>query len=129
MMIGSDSAARSLDGPTRKGRPHPRGFGSFPRFLGRYAGRGKNITLSEAVRRVTSLPAQTFGIRDRGLIREGFFADIVVFDEERIIDRATFDEPFQGPEGVHFVLVNGRPAIWEGSATGVKAGRVMRNGG
>jgi N-acyl-D-amino-acid deacylase len=129
MMIGSDSASRSLDGPTRKGKPHPRGFGSFPRFLGRYAGEGKNISLGEAVRRVTSLPAETFGIRNRGLIKDGFFADLVVFDEERIIDRATFDEPFQGPEGIHFVIVNGRPAVWEGAATGVKAGKVVRNGG
>jgi N-acyl-D-aspartate/D-glutamate deacylase len=129
VMIGSDSASRSLDGPTRKGKPHPRGFGSFPRFLGRYAGEGKNISLGEAIRRVTSLPAETFGIRNRGLIRDGLFADLVVFDEERIIDRATFDEPFQAPEGVHFVIVNGRPAVWEGAAAGAKEGKVLRNGG
>jgi len=129
MMVGSDSAARSMDGPARKGKPHPRGFGSFPRFLGRYGGEGKKIPLREAIRRITSLPAETFRIKDRGLVREGFSADLVVFDEERITDRATFDEPFQGPEGIHCVYVNGSPVVWQGVPTGVKAGRVLRHGG
>ena len=81
-MIGSDSSARSFDGPTRKGKPHPRGFGTFPRFIGRYAGDSGIMGLSEAIYRSTLLPAETFGLKNRGSIREGMYADIVIFDPE-----------------------------------------------
>ncbi|MBI5187670.1 MAG: D-aminoacylase, partial [Nitrospirae bacterium] len=112
-MIGTDSSARCTGGPTHKGRPHPRGFGSFPRFLGRYVRDNGRVSMSEAIHRITMLPAKTFGINKRGTIKEGAFADVVVFDHEKIIDRATFDEPFLKPEGIYYVIVNGLPAIWE----------------
>jgi N-acyl-D-amino-acid deacylase len=122
-MVGSDSSSRSFDGPTAKGKPHPRGFGSFPRFIKNYPG-----GLSEAVRKVTSLPADTFGIRGRGLIKEGLKADIVVFDPKKIEDRATYAEPFKRPEGIVHVLINGVPAVSNGEPTGRRPGRVLRHG-
>ncbi len=125
-MIGSDSSARSYSGPTYKGIPHPRGFGSFPAFIGRYV-RDKGImNLSEAIRKTTSLPALTFGLNNRGILREGFYADIVVFDYERIIDRATFKEPYAKPEGIIYVFVNGSLVLKEGRLTGGLEGRVLR---
>lgn len=127
VMVGSDSSARSSDGPTRKGKPHPRGFGTFPRFVGRYARDRKLMTISEAIRRVTMLPAETFGLWGRGLLKEGCFADIVIFDEDKIADKATFEEPFLPPVGVNYVFVNGRTAVCEGSQTGLRGGRVLRH--
>ena len=127
-MIGTDSSARSLSGVTRKGKPHPRGFGSFPRFLGKYVRDDSLMNLGEAVRKITYFPAETFGIYQRGILREGAFADVVVFDYRKILDKATYGEPFLGPEGVHYVIVNGRPALWEGELTDIRAGRVLRHG-
>lgn len=129
-MVGSDSSARSLSGPTRKGKPHPRGFGSFPRFIRNFSGRAEEgrLPLAEAVRRVTGLPAGTFGIKKRGLIREGFYADIVVFHKDEIRDRATFGEPFLKPVGINHVIVNGRPVAVQGELTGERPGRVLRGG-
>ena len=128
VMIGSDSSARSVGGRTERGKPHPRGFGTFPRFLGRYARDMALMSLAEAIRKVTMLPAGTFGLGNRGLIREGFAADLVIFDEEGIRDRASFEEPFLKPEGIAYVLVNGQPAVWGGALTGVMAGKVLRHG-
>jgi N-acyl-D-amino-acid deacylase len=123
--IGSDSSARSFDGPTRLGRPHPRTFGTFPRFLGAYVRDAALMPMTEAVRRTTSLPAEIFGLKGRGRLKEGMFADITVFDSARISDKATFDDPFQGPEGIAYVLVNGIPAVWEGRPTGRLSGRML----
>ena len=104
VMFGSDSSVRE-DSPAVL--PHPRGMGTFPRVLGFY-GRQKNLfSLEEAIRRMTSLPAETFGINDRGLIRENNWADLVIFDRARIIDTATFDRPLSPPRGVEYVIVNG----------------------
>ncbi|GAB4482308.1 MAG: D-aminoacylase [Thermodesulfovibrionales bacterium] len=125
-MIGSDSSSRSFDGPTRRGKPHPRTFGTFPRFLRRYAIEQGVMELHEAVRRMTSLPAATFGIQGRGLLREGMYADIVVFEPGSVTDMATYEEPFRGPEGIRFVLVNGEPVVAEGRPTGMRPGRVLR---
>jgi N-acyl-D-amino-acid deacylase len=127
-MIGSDSSARSFSGPTRKGKPHPRTFGTFPRFLGKYVRQEKLLSLEEAIRKATSLTAQTFGLTGRGLLQEGTFADLVVFDRETIIDRALFEDPFREPEGIRFVFVNGTAALWDGKITGKCAGRVLRSG-
>ncbi|MGD0886667.1 MAG: D-aminoacylase [Thermodesulfovibrionales bacterium] len=127
-MIGSDSSARSSDGPTCKGKPHPRGFGTFPRFIGRYARDLKQMSISTAIHKVTMLPAETFGLKERGRIKTGYSADLVIFDEEKILDRASFEEPFVKPEGIYFVLVNGLPAVWEGSQTAMTGGRVLRHG-
>jgi N-acyl-D-amino-acid deacylase len=128
VMIGTDSSARSADGPTCRGKPHPRGFGSFPRFLGRYVRDDSLLNLSEAIHKITTLPADTFGIHKRGVLKRGAFADIVVLDYEKIGDRATFDEPFLKPEGIQYVIVNGAAAVWEGESTGLRAGRVLRHG-
>ncbi len=128
VMIGTDSSSRCTSGPTYKGKPHPRGFGSFPRFLGRYVRDNGVIGMSEAIHKITMLPAKTFDIDKRGVIRKGAFADLVIFDLEKIIDRATFDEPFLKPEGICYVIVNGLPAVWKGKPTGINAGRVLRHG-
>lgn len=126
--IGSDASARALTGPTAHGAPHPRTFGCFPRVFGRFVrGRG-TLTTAEAVRRMTSLPAAIFGLSGRGTIAPGSYADLVVFDEKGIIDRATYEQPFVYPGGIPHVFVNGRPAILDGEATGERAGRVLRGG-
>ncbi|MEF9475459.1 MAG: D-aminoacylase [Candidatus Mariimomonas ferrooxydans] len=125
-MIGTDSAARSFDGITSGGKPHPRGFGSFPRVLGRYVRELGVIPLEEAVHKMTGLPAEIFRIKKRGIISEGFFADIAVFDADKIMDKAGFDNPFEKPEGIYYVFVNGMPALWEGSLTGALPGRILR---
>lgn len=125
VMVGSDSSARSFDGVTSKGKPHPRGFGSFPRFINRF---GKILGMPEAIRRITALPAKTFSIKERGLLFEGYYADIVIFDEKRIADRATFENPFVKPEGIYYVIINGEMAVREGQPTGIKRGRVLRGG-
>jgi N-acyl-D-amino-acid deacylase len=125
-MIGTDSSARCFEGPTRLGKPHPRGFGTFPRLLGKYVQAEGLMPLEEAIRRATKLTAETFGLQGRGQIREGMCADVVIFDPGKIHDRATFGEPFQRPEGVHYVLVNGVAAISEGEATGKLPGRVLK---
>jgi N-acyl-D-amino-acid deacylase len=125
-MVGSDSAARCSSGPTSKIRPHPRTFGTFPRFLGPYVRDKGLMDLPEAIKKITYLPAATFNLRGRGLIREGYFADIVVFDYARINDRATYSEPYLMPEGVEYVFINGSPALYEGMLTRNLSGRVLR---
>ena len=125
-MIGSDSSARCFDGPTKKGNPHPRGFGTFPRLMGKYVRKERLFSLSEAVHKSTQLAAETFGLRNRGLLKVGFHADIVVFDEGRISDKSTFEDPFQRPEGVIYVLVNGIPAVREGVPSGRFSGKVLK---
>ena len=125
-MIGSDSSARSTSGPTCNGKPHPRGFGSFPRFLGRYVRDNGLMSMGKAVYRITMLPAKTFAIGGRGVIKKGAFADIVVFDPEKIIDKATFNKPFLKPKGIYYVIVNGLPAVWEGEFTGKMAGKIIK---
>jgi N-acyl-D-amino-acid deacylase len=126
VMIGSDSSARSFSGITCTGKPHPRGFGSFPRFIGRYVREYGLITLSEAIRRITYLPAQIFNLRKRGLIKEGFYADLCIFDYNNIIDNATFKEPFRKPDGIFYLFINGSPVIKDGQYTGMLSGRILR---
>jgi N-acyl-D-amino-acid deacylase len=125
-MIGTDSSARSFDGPTRTGKPHPRGFGSFPKLLGKYVRDEKLMPLSAAVNKSTMLPAMTFGLKGRGIIKEGMFADIVIFSPEKIKDTATFEDPYRKPEGIYYVLVNGTPAVYEGKPTGKRAGKILK---
>lgn len=125
LTIGSDSSARGFSGITSLGKPHPRGFGSFPRFIGKYVREEGLIPLSEAIRKITHLPALIFGIKERGLIKEGFYADICIFDYDLIIDRATYSEPFRRPEGIFYVFVNGILVIDEGKYKGSLAGRVL----
>jgi N-acyl-D-amino-acid deacylase len=124
-MIGSDSSARSFDGVTAAGRPHPRGFGSFARVLGVLTGDEGIMDIGEAVYRMTGLTAKTFGLDRRGMLRKGYYADIVVFDPEKVTDRATYSEPFMPPEGIHHVFVNGRPVLLDQRLTGEMPGRVI----
>jgi N-acyl-D-amino-acid deacylase len=121
-MIASDSGVRQVD----ESVPHPRGYGNNARVLGRYVRELKIITLEDAIRKMTSLPAQTFGFRDRGLIREGFAADLVIFDENTIADRATFDNPHQFPAGISFVLVNGQLVLADDKVTSARPGVALR---
>lgn len=124
--IGSDGSALAVDGPLRRGNPHPRSFGTFPRVLGVYVRELKLLRLEDAIRKMTSLNAAKLGLRDRGLLQAGHFADVVVFDPQQITDRATYTEPFQYAEGVRWVFVNGQVALADGEPTGRLAGRALR---
>jgi N-acyl-D-amino-acid deacylase len=126
--IGSDGSAYATEGPLRRGHPHPRSFGTFPRVLGVYVRERGLLRLEDAVRKMTSLNSAKLGLVDRGLLRPGQFADVTVFDPGRVLDRSTFLEPFAYPEGIVHVLVNGRVALDGGKPTGVRAGRALRRG-
>lgn len=126
MMVGSDSSAVSREEALQRGKPHPRTFGTFARVLGHYVREKQVISLAEAIRKMTSAPAQRLGLSDRGLLWPGFKADIVVFDPEQIADQGTYTDPAQYATGVKVVLVNGRVTVWEGQHTGVQAGQVLR---
>ncbi len=125
-MIGTDSAARSFSGITAKGAPHPRGFGSAPRVLGRYVREQGTLTLSEAVYKMTGLPSGVFGLARRGILKKGYFADITVFDPVSVRDTADYNSPFKKPEGIHHVIINGIPVVLDGCPTGALPGRVLR---
>jgi len=120
----SDSWATA---PRMGGKPHPRVYGTFPRVLGRYVRERRILSLEEAVRKMTSLPAGKLGLQDRGLIREGFWADIVVFDPNTVMDKATYQDPHQYPQGIHYVIVNGQVVVERGNHTGRLPGKVLRN--
>jgi N-acyl-D-amino-acid deacylase len=124
-MIASDSGVRQVD----ESVPHPRGYGNNARVLGRYVRELKLISLEDAIRKMTSLPAQTFGFRDRGLIREGFAADLVIFNENTIIDQATFDKPQQFPLGISYVIVNGAPVLENNQMSAARPGVPLRGPG
>ena len=124
VMIGSDASLRATEGPMSRDFPHPRAYGTFPKFL-RAAIDGITAPLPEAIRKMTSLPANHFRIRDRGLIAKGMFADLVMFDPGRVRDRATFSKPHQYSEGIEAVLVNGRVTLDGNGFTGERAGRVL----
>ncbi|MBC5805345.1 MAG: hypothetical protein DLM53_02755 [Candidatus Eremiobacter antarcticus] len=126
--VGSDASARVLAGPTARGKPHPRAFGTFPRIFKRYVRDIRVLSLEEAVRRTSALPAQRLGLRGRGVIAESNFADVVVFDSERIADNATYEEPQRFPSGIEHVLVNGIGVVRNGEITGSRPGRVLRRG-
>ena len=110
-------------GSVVRGATHPRFYGSFPRVLGRYVREQKVLTLEDAVRKMTALPAATIGMADRGVLSVGMAADVTIFDASRVVDRATFDQPTLPSEGIRLVIVNGRLAWHEGAATGDQAGR------
>jgi N-acyl-D-amino-acid deacylase len=124
-MVASDAGVIQYG----RGVPHPRGYGDNARVLGRYVREKKLLRLEEAIRKMTSLPAQTFGFWDRGLIREGFAADLVIFDPQRIVDRATFAQPHQYPEGIRFVLVSGTVVINDGQHTDARTGKILYGAG
>jgi len=125
-MIGTDASAVAPYGVLGEGKPHPRSYGTFPRVLGKYVREERILTLENAIRKMTSLPAQKLRLRDRGLIRKGMYADITIFDPEKVIDKANYTGPHQYPEGIEYVLVNGKVTIDRGEHTGVLSGKALR---
>jgi N-acyl-D-amino-acid deacylase len=126
MSFGSDAAAQSPDEPFASTRPHPRAYGNFARLLGKYVRDDKALTLAEAIRRLTSHPARTYGLEGRGSLAPGAFADVAVFDPATIADVATFEDPHRYARGVRHVLVNGVAVVRDGEHTGDKPGRALR---
>jgi N-acyl-D-amino-acid deacylase len=127
--FGSDARAVASEGVFLESGPHPRTYGNFARLLGKYVREENVITLQEAIRRMTSLPAYNMAITDRGELSEGFHADIVIFDPARIADKATFEEPHQYAVGMRHVFVNGVQVLDNGRHTGETPGRVVRGPG
>jgi N-acyl-D-aspartate/D-glutamate deacylase len=126
--IGSDGSALATEGPLRRGHPHPRSFGTFPRVLGEYVGNRKLLRLEDAVRKMTSLNATKIGLFDRGLLWPGQYADVTIFDAGSVIDRATYLDPFQYSAGVAFVLVNGQLVMENRKVLDARPGRALRHG-
>lgn len=126
-MIATDGWGISPSGVFSNIKPHPRSYGTYPRVLGRYVREEKLLTLEEAIWKMSGLPAETIGLKNRGLIREGIFADIVVFDSEKIRDKSTFLIPHQFPVGIHYVIVNGEIVVDDGTQFDVFPGKVLRN--
>jgi dihydroorotase/N-acyl-D-amino-acid deacylase len=127
--VGTDSGARAQDGPLADSKSHPRGWGSFPRILGKYVRDEHLLTLEDAIRKMTSRPAARVGLADRGLLRPGMMADITVFDPATIRDVATFDDPNRYSTGVKWVIVNGRAVVADGAITEARPGRALRGPG
>ena len=125
----TDSGARATDGPLAGAKSHPRGWGSYPRILGHYVREEKLLTLENAINKMTGMPAERVKLRDRGFLRTGMYADITVFDPQRVIDRATFEMPNQYPEGIQYVIVNGQISVDAGKRTSALAGRPLRGPG
>jgi dihydroorotase/N-acyl-D-amino-acid deacylase len=127
--VDNDSQGTAPEGLLGKEHPHPRAYGTFPRILRKYVRDEKLITLPEAIRKFTALPAQRMRLTDRGVLKQGLWADIVVFDPEKIRDLATFENPNQLSEGMEYVLVNGVPVIDSGKMTDALPGKVLRGQG
>jgi N-acyl-D-amino-acid deacylase len=125
VMLCSDGSALAPYGPLDRGVPHPRNYGSFPRFLSTYVREKKLLSLPTAIKKMTSLPAAKMRLKDRGSIKKGNFADLVIFDPETISDKATYTEPKQYPKGIDYVIVNGRIVIDHGEHTGELPGKVL----
>lgn len=125
----TDSGARATDGPLAGSKSHPRGWGSYPRILGRYVRDEKLLSLESAIHKMTGAPAARVGLRDRGLLKEGMFADITIFDPAKVIDKATFESPNQYPAGIEYVLVNGKISVDKRQRTSALGGRVLRGPG
>jgi N-acyl-D-amino-acid deacylase len=120
-MIGSDASIRAPTGPLSKDHPHPRAYGTFGRFL-RAVLDGKSVSLGEAVRKMTSLPAEHFRLKDRGVLRKGAYADLVMFDSKTFSDLATYEKPHQFCDGISAVWVNGVATLSNGRETGARGG-------
>jgi hypothetical protein len=126
--IDNDSEGTSPEGILGQAHPHPRAYGTFPRILRKYVREEKALTLEDAIRKFSALPAQRMRLTDRGVLKAGMWADVVVFDPATIRDRATFDNPNQLSEGMEYVLVNGVPVVDHGKMTGALPGKVLRTG-
>jgi N-acyl-D-amino-acid deacylase len=124
--IGTDGSVLAPYGILSHGRPHPRNYGTFPRALGKYVREERVVPLEEMIRKITSVPASRLGLQSRGSIQLGNSADLVVFDPDRIADRATWVDPHQYPVGVEYVIVNGQVVVEHGEHTGRLPGRILR---
>jgi dihydroorotase/N-acyl-D-amino-acid deacylase len=127
--VDNDSSGTSPEGILGEEHPHPRAYGTFPRILRKYVREEKKLTLEDAIRKFSSLPAQRMRLTDRGVLKQGMWADVVVFDPNTVRDLATFDDPNRLSEGMEYVLVNGVPVIENGKMTGALPGRVLRGEG
>jgi N-acyl-D-amino-acid deacylase len=123
--IGSDSITIPASGPLAQGAPHPRTFGTFTRVLARYARDQKLLSWEEAVHKMTGLSARRLRLEDRGMVKTGLRADLVVLDPQTIADQSTFEDPFRYPTGILHVLCNGTPVLADGKPTGARPGRVL----
>jgi len=123
--IGTDSSALRAEGALAQGSPHPRSYGTFPRILGKYVRTDKALELPDAVRRMTAAAAQQVGIRDRGTIAKGAYADLVVFNPATVTDNATYEKPHQYPSGIEHVIVNGVPVLDPKGLSGARPGRPL----
>ncbi len=128
MVMAHPSTMIGTDGLDRGSKPHPRAWGTYPRILGKYVRDEGIISLADAIWRMSGLPAKKFALKDRGEIRSGAFADIVLFDAGKVIDRATFEDPRNGPDGLPHVIVNGQFVVRDGKHTHARAGRALRRG-
>jgi len=124
--VGCDGSALAPYGPLSKGKPHPRSYGTFPRVLGKYIREEQILPMKEMLKKMTSVPARNFGFEFRGALQKDFFADIVIFDEKRVIDKATYKNPHQYPEGIDYVIVNGKVVINNGEHSGLLPGTIFR---
>jgi N-acyl-D-amino-acid deacylase len=125
--VGSDGSAYATEGALRRGNPHPRNFGTFPRVLGVYVRRLGLLRLEDAVRKMTSLNANKLGLLDRGLLRAGCYADLTLFDPDKVLDRSTYTDPFHYSSGIEYVVVNGQVVLDKGKHTGARPGRALRH--
>lgn len=129
VMVGSDASARPISGDRATGKPHPRAFGTFTRVLGHYVRDRKVLPLEAAIRKMSAIPAKKMGLKDRGTISVGNWADVVVFDADKVKDMATYGNPFQKSTGIEYVFVNGRLTVEHGDLTGELAGKVLKRKG
>ena len=129
VMFGSDAEAPAAEGKTLEGGVHPRTYGNVARLLGKYVRDEKVIAMEEAIRRLSFLPAQTLGIRERGRLAPGYYADVAIFDPKTIKDNSQFDDPHHYASGVQYVLVNGVPVVSKGEHTGATPGRAVHGPG
>jgi dihydroorotase/N-acyl-D-amino-acid deacylase len=127
--IDNDWPGTSPEGLLGRDHPHPRAYGTFPRILRKYVREEHQLTLEDAIRKFSALPAQRMRLDDRGALKRGMWADVVIFDPERVRDLATFEQPNQLSVGMEYVLVNGVPVIERGRMTGRRPGRVLRGAG
>ncbi len=125
-MVGTDAGSCTIEGPFCRGKPHPRHYGTYPKILGKYVRDEKVLRLEEAIRKMTSFPAQRFGMNNRGLLKPGMWADISIFNIDEVSEKATYQNPHQFPSGYHYVIVNGKLAIDEGIYTGILSGKTLR---
>jgi dihydroorotase/N-acyl-D-amino-acid deacylase len=127
--IDNDSQGTAPEGRLGSEHPHPRAYGTFPRILRKYVREDHALTLEDAIRKFSALPAQRMRLTDRGVLKQGMWADIVIFDPATIRDLATFEQPNQLSQGMDYVLVNGTPVVAEGTMTGALPGKVLRGPG